>query len=133
PGAPFVEDIVGRAFQMSPFVGVLALCSFVPACLGAYGLGRAAPSDSSATVAARGALTVYFVAAALVPLVGEFPVPLLGFGASSIVGAFLGLATFEWTRGAHVRNWSEDRREKESGEEGRGAAFSPLDDRAAPA
>ena len=44
------------------------------------------------------ALTAYFVALAVVPCVGEFPVPLLGFGASPVIGAFVGLATLERAR-----------------------------------
>jgi hypothetical protein len=35
------------------------------------------------------------VASLVVPVFGEFPVPLLGFGPSPAVGAFLGLAVLE--------------------------------------
>lgn len=90
PPAPFVEDIVGRAFGIAPWVGCLALAS-VAAPLAAFRVERG-DDVSPTTKAAAGALTAYFTATLLVTIVGRFPVPLLGFGISPIVGAFLGLA-----------------------------------------
>ncbi|MBL8744360.1 MAG: hypothetical protein JNK04_24805 [Myxococcales bacterium] len=52
-------------------------------------------------------MTTYFVASLAVPLVGEFPVPLLGFGSSPALGAFLGLGLLSR---AHRR---EDARSRE--------------------
>lgn len=88
PPAAFVEDIVSRAFALTPVVGVVALVSL--------GLLVVAPlSGASAERTSRGAawaLATYFAGSLLGPCFGEFPVPLLGFGSSPLVGAFLGLA-----------------------------------------
>ena len=40
----------------------------------------------------RTGLALYLAGTMVVPCFGEFPVPLLGFGPSPVVGAFLGLA-----------------------------------------
>lgn len=88
--APFVEDIVSRAFAVQWWLGCLGLISIAAATLAPMTLARQA-TDPAMKLAAR-ALSVYFMMAALVPVFGYFPVPLFGFGASSILGAFLGLA-----------------------------------------
>jgi len=70
-------------------------------CLGVFALAAAAlapmtlghEATAADTTRAQRGLTVYFAAAAVVTAFGEFPVPLLGFGASSVLGAFVGLAT----------------------------------------
>lgn len=107
--APFVEDIVGRAFELGALPGVLALGSLLPlfiapflarpaeagASEGGVGLTRAAGwvAPLRRMVLSDGlVLAVYLVGSALVVLAGEFPVPVLGFGASPVLGAFLGLA-----------------------------------------
>lgn len=87
PPAPFVEDIVPQAFALAPLVGVaglgsLALFVFSPV------LGGGSGRSSSASVALVG----YFAGSLVAALLGEFPVPLLGFGTSPTLGAFLGLA-----------------------------------------
>jgi hypothetical protein len=89
PPAPFVEDIVARAFAIGPVLGTLALVSLVAAVLAPLVESRGATGPLP-NVAAT-ALTVYFAAALLVAAVGNFPVPLLGFGSSPVLGAFLGL------------------------------------------
>lgn len=51
---------------------------------------------------ARGAafgLAAYFAGSLVAPCFGEFPVPLLGFGSSPLVGAFLGLAALRRVAG----------------------------------
>jgi hypothetical protein len=89
PPAAFVEDIVQRAFELAPVAGVAGLSSLallVVSPLPAAGRGRALP-------AALG-LSGYFAGSLVAARFGEFPVPLLGFGTSPTVGAFLGMALF---------------------------------------
>lgn len=88
--SPFVEDIVQRAFAINWSLGCLGLITLAAGALAPMMLAsRTAAAET--TVAARG-LAVYLATAALVSAFGQFPVPLLGFGASSVVGAFVGLA-----------------------------------------
>jgi cell division protein FtsW (lipid II flippase) len=94
PPAPFVEDIVMRAFAFSPLVGVVAVASFVPFVLAPrLTAHRAARCGQSR--AAEVSLIAYFAGTLVAPVFGEFPVPLLGFGPSPVVGAFLGLAALQ--------------------------------------
>jgi cell division protein FtsW (lipid II flippase) len=88
--APFVEDVVQRAFAISKPLGCVGVIALAAAALAPLTLAhnQAAPEFALA----RRGLTVYFATAAAVSAFGEFPVPLLGFGASSVLGAFLGLA-----------------------------------------
>lgn len=88
--APFVEDIVSRAFAVDWWLGCLGLVSIAAAALAPMASAHPAMAPTS-TLATR-VLTAYFVTAALVVVFGQFPVPLFGFGASSILGAFFGLA-----------------------------------------
>jgi cell division protein FtsW (lipid II flippase) len=89
--APFVEDIVARAFALSTLVGLVAIATALLAVLAPIAISRglARPVAERATALA---LTSYFAVALLVPALGEFPVPLLGFGSSPALGAFLGIA-----------------------------------------
>jgi hypothetical protein len=94
PPAPFVEDIVAVAFRVTPLVGVLSLLSMIPIALAPLTIApapRAAPTANNA----RTGLALYLVGTMVVPFFGEFPIPLLGFGPSPVVGAFLGLAALE--------------------------------------
>jgi hypothetical protein len=80
---PEVEGIIGLAVGMSPVIAglaVLALAGAVLSPLTAAGTGKAA---------ARG-LTAYLALTALAPILGAFPVPLVGMGVSPILGAWLG-------------------------------------------
>jgi hypothetical protein len=95
--APFVEDILGRAFDISPWTGGLALASLAP--MIAAPLAARGKSISAAATSAAAALTVYFATSFLVTAFGQFPVPLLGFGASPVIGAFVGVALLNWGRG----------------------------------
>jgi hypothetical protein len=94
PPAPFVEDIVAVAFRVTPLVGALSLLSMIPIALAPLTIAPAHTADPSVNEARTG-LAMYFVGTIVAPLFGEFPVPLLGFGPSPIVGAFLGLAALE--------------------------------------
>jgi cell division protein FtsW (lipid II flippase) len=88
PPAPYVEDIVHRAFELSPAIGVLSSASLAVFALTPLASARA----QAGSQLPRRALTAYFAGTALVPVFGEFPVPLLGYGPSPLVGAFLGLS-----------------------------------------
>lgn len=66
--------------------GAIGLCIYAAVARAPH--NQAAPEFALA----RRGLTVYFATAAVVSAFGQFPVPLLGFGASSVLGAFLGLA-----------------------------------------
>lgn len=87
----FVEDIVSRAFALSPVAGILALAAAVPFILTPYAIGNQGllhvKHRTPETV-----MAVYFLALLVAPLFGAFPVPLLGYGPSSVIGAFMGLA-----------------------------------------
>ncbi|WP_372785414.1 hypothetical protein [Phenylobacterium sp.] len=82
-----VEGIMGLAWRLSPLAAVfawLALGGAVSAPLILSG------SDRRAVRAAALALAIYGMLAVLTPLLGAFPVPLVGMGMSPILGAWLG-------------------------------------------
>lgn len=88
PPAPFVEDIVQKAFALTPVLGVAGVL--------ALGLLVVAPLlddrlDRTSRPAAV-ALVGYFFGCLVAVRFGEFPVPLLGFAPSATLGAFLGFA-----------------------------------------
>lgn len=92
---PFVEDIVQRAFSIGLVTGVSAILALV--LYAASPLWSTSPvwpaSRVSEGAALRRMLAVYFSLTAVVSVFGEFPIPLVGYGPSPIIGAFLGLAT----------------------------------------
>ncbi len=95
--APFVEDIVGRAFGLGALFGVLSVLSLAPIVLCPWVVGHESDSlDEQAVLPLS--LSVYFAASLIVPALGEFPVPLLGFGPSPVLGAFFGLAALRGHR-----------------------------------
>lgn len=87
PPASFVEDIIVRSFALAPAFGVVALASLLMIVVSPLLTGQTRRSRPAAI-----ALSAYLAAAILVVGVGEFPVPLLGFGTSPTLGAFLALA-----------------------------------------
>lgn len=89
PPAPFAEDIVRRAFTVHPLVGALSMVSLV-AYVGSPLLVRARSEGGTSSGAA--ALVAYFAATIVAASSGDYAVPLLGFGASSVLGTFLGVA-----------------------------------------
>lgn len=91
PPVAFVEDIVLRAFALAPAVGVTALASLALLLLAPL-VGK--HSRASQRGAPAG-LAAYFAGSLIATYFGEFPVPLLGFGSSPLVGAFLGLAALQ--------------------------------------
>jgi hypothetical protein len=102
PPAPFVEDIVAVAFGVTPLLGVLSLLSMLPIALAPLTIAPPHTAEPSVSQARTG-LSLYLAGTIVVPFFGEFPVPLLGFGPSPVVGAFLGLAALSiLARRAHV-------------------------------
>jgi hypothetical protein len=101
PPAPFVEDIVWRAFALAPALGVLAVLSLLA--FTAAPLVSGGRASLPAAVLAQRALAAYFVGSLLAAAAGEFPIPLLGLGPSPTVGAFLGLGALERLRSNAVR------------------------------
>lgn len=87
PPATFVEDIVARSFALALGWGVVATVSLLLLVAGPQ-LGEQTRRSRPAAIA----LSAYLAAAILVVGVGEYPVPLLGFGTSPTLGAFLALA-----------------------------------------
>lgn len=92
PSADFVEDIVPRAFHFGLLPGALALAALCMLPAGPLVAARLARRQSagSSLLAAPG-LALYFAASAAVAATGRFPTPVLGHGASPILGAMLGL------------------------------------------
>jgi cell division protein FtsW (lipid II flippase) len=85
---PHVEGIVGLAAQSGPVWLTAALVSLILL------LMPFVIAHSGNTRAAAGAMApgVYFVVLCVMPALGAFPVPLLGFGLAPILGYFIGLA-----------------------------------------
>jgi hypothetical protein len=85
---PHVEGIVGLAAQsgLPWLIAALASLILLPAPFVVAGWRRTAPESAAA------ALFVYFVMLCVSPALGAFPVPLLGFGLSPILGYFIALA-----------------------------------------
>lgn len=89
--APFVEDIVGRSFAFSTVLGFASLASLLVLVLSpllAFG-------TADSTLPSVLGLVSYLAGTVGAAYWGEFPVPLLGFGTSHVVGVFLGLAGLE--------------------------------------
>jgi len=93
PPVPYVEGIVGLARQSGPGWLLASIAALVLLPIPFF----VSPSGSQSAVAR--ALGVYLCICILAPFFGSFPVPLLGFGLSPIVGYFVGLAmSFESRR-----------------------------------
>jgi hypothetical protein len=90
PPVPYVEGIVGLARQSGPawMVASLAALALLPL---PFFVG---PFSGHPAVAR--ALGAYLCICILAPLFGNFPVPLVGFGLSPIVGYFIALAFARW-------------------------------------
>lgn len=83
-----VEGIMGLAWRVSPVAAVLAWGSLAGAALSPLMMAR---SDGNRVRTAAVALAAYAALAALTPLAGAFPVPLVGMGMSPILGLWLGM------------------------------------------
>lgn len=84
---PNVEGIMNLSLALSPVVAILAWVALAGAVLSPMRLARveARPVRTAAL-----ALTVYEIGSAVTPLLGAFPVPLVGMGTSPILGFWLG-------------------------------------------
>jgi hypothetical protein len=78
---PEVEGIVALAFAMSPAIAALAVTALAATSV--------APLAAARSPSAWG-LTAYLLLSALAPMFGNVPVPLVGMGVSTILGAWLG-------------------------------------------
>jgi cell division protein FtsW (lipid II flippase) len=94
PPVPYVEGIIGLARQNGPVWLVASIAALavlpLPFFIGPWG---------SHSVFVR-ALGVYWCVCILAPLFGHFPVPLVGFGLSPIVGYFVALGSLSVLRAA---------------------------------
>ncbi len=95
PPAPFVEDIVRRAFALTPVIGVAGVLSLGLLVVAPLFDGRL---DRNSRPAAA-ALVGYFFGCLVAVRFGEFPVPLLGFAPSATLGALLGFASLRRREG----------------------------------
>jgi hypothetical protein len=84
---PDVEGIMGLAWTLSPLVACVAWAFLAGAALAPMLLSREAAKPVRTAALALG---VYAIAAAASPLLGAFPVPLVGMGMSPILGLWLG-------------------------------------------
>lgn len=82
-----VEGIFALAGSVSIALAIVASAALAATCLAPLGGGRGWRSDNAAL-----ALIAYFTVTALAPLVGSYPVPLVGLGMSFPVGWWLGVA-----------------------------------------
>lgn len=83
-----VEGILAMAWTQSPLLGLAMGISLGVAALSPLSHSLARPSDMTTPLA----LAAYFVATAVAPLFGAYPVPLAGYGVSFVVGWVLGAA-----------------------------------------
>jgi hypothetical protein len=84
---PEVEQIFQLGTRLSSELALLAAAALAAAALSPLTIGRTAGDRKDVGLA----LAAYFVAVALAPLFGWFPVPLVGLGMSAIVGYWLAL------------------------------------------
>lgn len=89
-GVPMVEGIVGEAWRMHSALGAGAMVALALLPLSALFAARRARTNYLA-VRYGLVLATYFVGSLVVVAIGEFPTPVLGFGASPMLGAVLGL------------------------------------------
>lgn len=89
-GVPMVEEIVSHAFARSWALGIMSLVVLAMLPLTAMNLARHCRKNQRSWFYGW-MLTAYFVACIGVVAIGEFPTPVLGFGASPILGAILGM------------------------------------------
>jgi len=88
PPAPYVEQILYTAFDVGPLTGLAVLAgSALLVVPGVNGARRGASHREA--YAAFGAVWVAIIAAAAL---GNYPTPVVGYGASAILGYLLGLA-----------------------------------------
>lgn len=93
---PEVEGIMGLAWRLAPVAAVAAWSALAGAALSPLAAGRAEGEDVRAAAVA---LAAYAALSGLAPLVGAFPVPLVGMGMSPILGLWLGMGLLAAVKG----------------------------------
>lgn len=93
-GVAMVEDIVPRAFAMHAGLGIVAVITLVMLPGAAIGIAQQSKTNRLRRLYGL-TLAAYFAASIIVVAIGEFPTPVLGFGASPIWGALWGLGLLE--------------------------------------
>jgi cell division protein FtsW (lipid II flippase) len=86
-----VENIIPMAFSLHALLGVLSIVALALIPAAALWRLRDRKGQSPRGAAASVSLAAYLLASILVLAFGEFPTPVLGFGASPILGVVLGL------------------------------------------
>lgn len=81
-----VEGIVGLAWHQHPALAILAVTALVLATITPVVIGYAGQPDPAAR-----AITAYMIITAALPIIGAFPVPLVGMSMSPILGFWLGI------------------------------------------
>lgn len=93
-GVPLVEDVVPQALATHVLLGIAAIVAL--ALLPITTLVQTYHSRKNHFAFLQGAmLTAYFTASIVVVAIGEFPTPVLGFGASPILGAIFGIGLLQ--------------------------------------
>lgn len=100
PPVDFVENIAGRAFELHSALGVTAIISLVLLPASAIWRPSQATNDARLRSVLGFALAAYFVGTIGAVVFGAFPTPVLGFGASPVLGAIWGLVLL-----SHVRRF----------------------------
>lgn len=85
----WVEDMPSRAFELGVVFGIAGVVGLAALPAAALFQLRMRPSPDGAD--ASFVLAAYFAATVMVTFIGHFPTPVLGHGASPIIGAVLGL------------------------------------------
>jgi cell division protein FtsW (lipid II flippase) len=98
PPVDMVENIVARAFELSHLIGALSMGSLAMLPVAALWQTTWNSTRQNRRLAPATALAAYLSANILVVLGGEFPSPVLGFGASPILGTIFALGLL-----AHVQ------------------------------
>ena len=87
---PHVERIVGLAFNLNPLLGLVAVVSLAALPL-PFLISALAGKEGQTEQRTRVALGAYFTVVLCTCATGRFPVPMMGYGVSPILGYYVGL------------------------------------------